>query len=78
MLVYMYDDLFRLTSASTTAASSTPFSRTYAYSAIGNITNKSDQGDYTYGETGYTNPHAVTDINGTTLGYDNVGNVTAL
>jgi hypothetical protein len=75
-ITFGYDDLYRLTSASTTTASSTPYSRTYTYSNIGNITNKSDQGDYTYSETGYTNPHAVTDINGTTLTYDNNGNVT--
>jgi YD repeat-containing protein len=32
-----YDDLNRLVSASTTAASSTPFSETYRYNAIGNL-----------------------------------------
>jgi RHS repeat-associated protein len=76
-VVFGYDDLYRLTSASTTAASSTPFSRTYTYNSIGNITNKSDQGDYTYSGDGYANPHAATDINGTALTYDHNGNVTS-
>ena len=80
VVLFGYDDLYRLTSASTTAASSTPFSHSYAYSAIGNITSKSDIGSYTYGETGYANPHAVTQVaNGlatTTYSYDNNGNIT--
>ena len=75
-VTFGYDDLYRLTSASTTAASSTPYSRTFSYSSIGNITSKSDQGSYTYAETGYANPHAATDINGTSLSYDNNGNAT--
>jgi len=77
-IIFDYDDLYRLTSASTTQSNSNPFSRTYTYNAIGNITNKSDQGAYTYGETGYANPQAVTDINGTTYTYDNNGNVTGI
>lgn len=76
VITFTYDDLYRLISASTTAASSTPYNRTYSYSAIGNITNKSDQGEYTYSETGYATPHAVTDIGGTSLTYDDNGNVT--
>ena len=71
-----YDDLYRLTSASTTAASSTPYSRTYAYNSIGTITSKSDQGSYTYNDDGYNNPHAADSINGTDLTYDNNGNRT--
>ncbi|MFM2358000.1 MAG: hypothetical protein RJA61_737, partial [Candidatus Parcubacteria bacterium] len=76
-VVFGYDDLYRLTSASTTAATSTPYTQTYTYNSIGNILTKSDQGTYTYGETGYINPHATTDINGTTLVYDNNGNLTS-
>ncbi|OGG44149.1 hypothetical protein A2841_00385 [Candidatus Kaiserbacteria bacterium RIFCSPHIGHO2_01_FULL_48_10] len=78
VVVYGYDDLYRLTSASTTAASSTPFTQTYTYSKLGNITNKSDVGVYTYAETGYANPHAPTTINGVTHAYDNNGNLTAV
>lgn len=37
-VVYTYDDLNRLLTASTTAASSTPYQRTYAYNALGNLT----------------------------------------
>ncbi len=76
VVVFGYDDLSRLTSASTTAASSTPFRQTYTYDAIGNITNKSDVGSYTYAETGYANPHAVTNIGSTGYVYDNNGNMT--
>ena len=36
-LVFVYDDLHRLTVASTTAASSTPFREAYAYSILGNL-----------------------------------------
>ncbi len=75
--LFGYDDLHRLTSASTTAADSLPYSQTYAYNALGNITNKSDIGIYTYAGTGYANPHAATDINGTSYSYDNNGNLTA-
>ncbi len=79
-LALTYDDLHRLLSASTTAATSTPFKRTYTYSALGNITSASDLGNYTYAQTGYTNPHAPTQIaNGiatTSYSYDNNGNAT--
>lgn len=75
VVVFGYDDLYRLTSASTTEADSTPFSQTYTYDPLGNMTSKSDVGSYTYAGTGYANPHAATSIAGTTLGYDNDGNV---
>ena len=77
-MTYVYDGLNRLTSASTTAASSTSFAQTYTYSKLGNITNKSDVGAYTYAETNYANPHAVTSVGDTTYTYDNNGNVTAI
>ena len=37
-----------------------------------------DVGYYSYAETGYANPHAVTSVGGTTYTYDNNGNVTAI
>ena len=37
-----------------------------------------DAGPYSYAETGYANPHAVTSVGGTTYTYDNNGNVTAI
>lgn len=46
---YEYDDLYRLTRASTTQASTTPYLRTYTYNALGNIMTSSDLGAYTYG-----------------------------
>jgi YD repeat-containing protein len=37
-----------------------------------------DVGSYSYAETGYANPHAVTSVGGTTYTYDNNGNVTSI
>ena len=71
-----YDDLYRLIGATTTVASSSSYSRNYVYDALGNIVNKPDQGAYAYAGTGYANPHAVTSIGGTTLTYDDNGNMT--
>lgn len=78
--VYVYDDLYRLTSATiTNTTSGGNYTRTLSYSAIGNILSKSDQGDYTYAETGTTNPQAVTQIVGDFgfgYGYGGTGNDT--
>jgi len=72
---YEYDDLYRLTSASTIVASTTPYTRSYTYGSMGNILTKSDVGSYTYGETNYANPHAATAIAGVTYSYDANGNL---
>ncbi|OGZ45223.1 MAG: hypothetical protein A2756_01205 [Candidatus Ryanbacteria bacterium RIFCSPHIGHO2_01_FULL_48_27] len=77
---YIYDDLYRLTSASSTLATTTQsnYKQTYTYSSIGNLTSKSDVGSYTYaGDTGslYANPHAATSINGVTQTYSKPGNL---
>ena len=75
---YQYDGLYRLTRASTTNAAQNPYLETYAYNAIGNLTNKSNVGNYTYqGNTGslYVNPHAPTSVNGVTYTYDRNGNL---
>lgn len=74
-VTYTYDDLNRLLSASTTAASSTPYLRTYEYTAIGNIGTSSDLGAYSYAGTNFANPHAVTAIGATSYTYDNNGNM---
>jgi hypothetical protein len=37
-----------------------------------------DVGSYSYAETTYANPHAVTSVGGTTYAYDNNGNVTSI
>ncbi len=76
-VVYQYDDLYRLTLASTTAASSTPFRHVYEYTAIGNLSSSTPAGAYTYAETGFTNPHGPTSIGGLSLTHDNNGNLTA-
>ena len=51
---------------------STSFS--YAYDKLGNITNKSDIGDYTYAGS-QAGPHAVTQAGNTHFEYDEVGNM---
>ena len=72
---YGYDALNRLT-----ASSGTPGARTVDYNAIGNITNKSGVGAYSYG----AKPHALSAITGTVNGvlnpsfaYDANGNLTS-
>ena len=75
-VLFDYDDLYRLTRASSSnAINNQDYLRTYAYNAIGNILNKSDQGNYVYTDNGYNNPHAVTSVNGVGYGYDNNGNM---
>src|SRR3989344_3473268 len=78
--VYAYDDLYRLTIASTTAASSTPYRHGFAYDAIGNFTGISTSlvatSTYAYSGTGKANPHAATTINAVTNTYDDNGNLT--
>ena len=78
LATFAYDDLYRLTSASSTTDTSIElYHETYAYDSIGNITNKSDVGNYLYQETDYANPHAATSVNGQTYTYDNNGNLTS-
>src|SRR3989344_4583685 len=74
---YTYDNLYRLTRASSTDAVLTNWLQTYAYDDLGNITSKSDVGSYTYAGTGWANPHAPTTVNGVTYGYDAAGNLTS-
>ena len=74
-----YDDLYRLTSASTTNASTSPdYLQTWGYNALGNMATSSTLGTYSYGSTNYANPHAATSIGTSTitsLYYDNNGNL---
>jgi RHS repeat-associated protein len=75
-ITYGYDALNRLTSYTVTGAlNANNHSETYSYDALGNITNKSDLGNYTYGGTGLPNPDAVTAIGSTAYTYDNNGNL---
>ena len=74
---FAYDPLNRLTSASTTVASSTPYTYSYTYSSIGNISSSTPAGSYAYAGTNYANPHAATSIGGVTHTYDNNGNLTS-
>ncbi len=74
---YIYDPLYRLTSATITSVASgqSTYTHTFTYDAIGNIST-GPIGSYTYAGTNYANPHAATTINGATYSYDNDGNVT--
>src|SRR6185437_7780665 len=75
-IAYGYDALDSLTSYSVTSAvNGNNHSETYTYDPVGNITNKSDQGNYSYGGTGFPNPDALTAIGSTTYTYDNNGNL---
>ena len=78
---FLYDGLNRLTSYHVVGQTA----KTVSYNALGNITSKSDVGNYFYG-TGNTSaandagPHAVTRITGAeaaTYAYDNNGNNTS-
>jgi len=76
LTTYTYDDLNRLLTATVTGAvNGDNTTKTYTYSAIGNITS-GDAGSYTYAGTNYANPHAATTIGSATYSYDNNGNLT--
>jgi hypothetical protein len=72
-----------LTATTTNAASRDNYTRTYSYDSIGNITSKLsvDSGqspediDYTYSESNYASPHAVTQAGDQNFTYDNNGNL---
>ncbi|MCI0619492.1 FG-GAP-like repeat-containing protein [Candidatus Wolfebacteria bacterium] len=78
-VTYTYDDLYRLTGATVTgAANGENYTRTYAYDALGNITEASQNGIYSYeGHLGggFANPHAVTSVGGMSYTYDENGNL---
>lgn len=68
---FEYDDLYRLTSATGVG-----WSRQYSYDSLGNMTSKSDVGQYTYGQHG-AGPHAVTTAGANSYDYDANGNMTS-
>lgn len=73
---FQYDTLNRLTRAERNTTGGGTVVITAAYNAIGNITNKSDVGDYSYG----AQPHAVASVAGlvnASYSYDANGNLTA-
>lgn len=65
---YAYDDLYRLTSAQMDNGQSW----TYAYDDAGNLTHKSDLGDYRYGEHGAP-PTCLTSAGDWSFGYTQMG-----
>ncbi len=80
-LDFSYDDLNRLTGAtSTNAVAGSNYTQSYVYNPIGNLTNRSDVGLYLFDgdqASSYANPHAATTIAGVSHGYDNNGNLTS-
>ena len=76
---FQYDDLYRLISTSVTNAfDNKNYQRQYQYNPIGNITYKSDQGNYYYqgNQAGsYAPPHAVTKVGNTNYEYDKNGDL---
>jgi RHS repeat-associated protein len=67
---FTYDSLHRLIGSSGTLTNTLGIvsaipSKTYSYDALGNISNKSDVGNYTYG----SKPHAVTSVASAIYGY---------
>jgi RHS repeat-associated protein len=75
---YTYDGLDRLTSTALTVSPGglgTSSTVTVGYDSLGNITNKSDVGAYTYGNN--AGPHAVTAAGGNNYQYDADGNMVA-
>ena len=83
---FTYDTLNRVTQVDTVLSPTVTNTVTIAYDILGNITNKSDVGTYTYGQahvactSGHAGPHAVTTVVGTknaTYCYDANGNMTS-
>ncbi len=74
---FNYDSLDRLTSTQVTSSlyQGTDFNNTQSltYNGLGNITDKSDVGGYSYG----TRPHAVTQAGSNSYSYDANGNMTS-
>lgn len=77
---YIYDDVSRLVSASTTkAVRGGDYLQKFSYDLGGNILAQSNLGAYTYYTSAdtqsYANPHAVKNVGGVAYTYDNNGNV---
>jgi YD repeat-containing protein len=68
---FTYDDLDRLTKT-VVSGSGKNYTRDYRYDVIGNLTYRTDQGDFEY--TG-SHPHQVTSADGNILAYDANGNL---
>ena len=72
---FTYDALHRLTKVvATSTRLQTPYTETYTYDVLGNILNKNGA-TTTYGDTGYTNPHAPLTVGSTTYTYNNRGDL---
>jgi RHS repeat-associated protein len=80
-VAYTYDALNRIKTASATGVGpgTSPYSETYTYDALGNLTAKNGQTYLYQGNTGTltANPDAATSMNAITQTYDADGNLTA-
>jgi RHS repeat-associated protein len=70
---YTYDEMHRMTSASNATDASQ--SQTVIYDLIGNITQTSNMGVYSYPAAGQPRPHAVTNAGANSYAYDANGNL---
>jgi YD repeat-containing protein len=70
---YGYDDLYRLTQA--TSLMDSAQNQSFSYDSIGRITYNSRVGSYSYPAVGQPRPHGPSAVNGQPLSYDNNGNL---
>ncbi|WP_444933929.1 FG-GAP-like repeat-containing protein [Microbulbifer sp. JTAC008] len=74
---FTFDDLNRLTKASTTGLSSGSRVINYGYDDLGNLTSRTDVGTLKYERSGNAGVHAVTEAGGLSYQYDVYGNMTS-
>ena len=74
-MTYEYDDLYRLTRATSTGTPEGDYDLHYGYDIVGNLTEHPVYGTITYGETEESTPHAATTVDGRSLKYDFAGNL---
>lgn len=77
--IYKYDNLYRLKSATISkTGNNKDYTQDFQYNAIGNITSKTGQGNYSYPGSkvfSYATPHAVTAVGTANFSYDKNGNL---
>ena len=73
---FAYDSLNQVLSAFTTGLSGGNRTLSYTYNPLGNLTYRSDVGNYAYPQTGNAGVHAVTSAGSKSFGYDVYGNMT--
>lgn len=78
---FTYDELDRMTKASTSGGGTGTYNYSYGYNTIGNMITKTEASsvNYTYPASGAgsVRPHAVTSVGSSSYGYDSNGNMTS-